>query len=295
MTSLQRFAATPDGHLSAGMRAAYARDGFLLIEDFVSPEAIVTLKQRIGDLVCQFDADTVRTVFATDSQDHAADLYFRHSGEKIRFFFEKGAFDSAGNLMAEKHRALNKIGHALHDLDPVFDRFCRDRRLAAIAGDLGLADPGLVQSMVIFKQPRIGGEVGMHQDATFLATEPQSVTGFWFALEDADIGNGCLVALPGGHRGPLKERFHYAGETLTMLALHNVDWPQDDLLALEVRAGTLIVLHGLLPHGSAPNLSDRSRQAFTLHVIDRSAAWSPENWLRRGDGMPVAGFSQGAR
>lgn len=294
MKSAQRFKATPDGHLSAGMRSAYARDGFLVVEDFAAPDAIAALRRRIDDLVAGFDAGSVRTVFSTENQSHAADLYFRGSGDTIRFFFEKDAFDSGGNLTAGKHRALNKIGHALHDLDPVFDRFCRDRRLAAIAGDLGLADPGLVQSMVIFKQPRIGGEVGMHQDATFLATEPQSVTGFWFALEAADAENGCLVALPGAHRGPLKERFHYAGETLSMSPLHDVDWPDGDLVALEAPAGTLVVLHGLSPHGSAPNGSARSRQAFTLHVIDRAAAWSPDNWLRRRADMPVTGFSRDA-
>ena len=39
--------------------------------------------------------------------------------------------------------------------------------------------------MYIFKQPKIGGEVVCHQDSTFLYTKPESVVGFWVALEDA--------------------------------------------------------------------------------------------------------------
>ena len=82
--------------------------------------------------------------------------------------------------------------------------------LAEVADDIGLADALALQSMYIFKQPRIGGEVGCHQDATFLYTDPMTVTGFWFAIEDATLENGCLWAAPGGHRGPLRKVFQRA-------------------------------------------------------------------------------------
>ena len=81
-----------------------------------------------------------------------------------------------------------------------------------MAADLGLADALVLQSMYIFKQPGIGGEVGCHQDATFLYTDPMTVTGFWFAIEDATLENGCLWAAPGGHRhGGLRQVFKRAG------------------------------------------------------------------------------------
>jgi len=70
----------------------------------------------------------------------------------------------------------------------------------------GIDDRLAFQSMYIFKQPHIGGEVGCHQDATFLYTDPVTVVGFWFAIEDATLGNGCLWAAPGGHREPLRQR-----------------------------------------------------------------------------------------
>src|SRR5678816_2279691 len=65
----------------------------------------------------------------------------------------------------------------------------------------------LVQSMYIFKQPNIGGEVTCHQDSTFLYTEPVEIAGLWFALEDATIENGCLWAIPGGQRNGIKSRW----------------------------------------------------------------------------------------
>ena len=54
--------------------------------------------------------------------------------------------------------------------------------------------------------------------------------------------------------------------------------------------GTLVVLHGLLPHRSGPNTSPRSRLAYALHAVDRAARWAPDNWLRRRADMPVRGF-----
>ena len=66
------------------------------------------------------------------------------------------------------------------------------------------------------KQPGIGGEVRWHQDATFFDSTTISVTTFWFALEDATVDNGCLWTEPGGHRGPLRERFLRDGDTVTM-------------------------------------------------------------------------------
>ena len=146
--------------------------------------------------------------FRRATQGHAGDRYFRESGGAIRFFFEEHATDQPVAL------ALNKIGHALHDLDPVFDRISRQPRMAALARALGLVQPLLLQSMYLFKQPQIGAEVGWHQDATYLCTRPVTVTGLWIALDDADRDNGCLMALPGGHRGPLRQRFHRAGAGL---------------------------------------------------------------------------------
>jgi phytanoyl-CoA hydroxylase len=261
--------------LSVDQRAAYARDGFLVLEDFVPIADCAALKARAAELVAGFDPGPARTVFSTADQAHARDAYFLESGEAIRFFFE------------DDQRTLNKIGHALHDLDPVFDRVSRAPRMRALVEALGIARPVPLQSMYLFKQAHVGGEVDWHQDATFLHTEPNSVVGLWIALDDATIDNGCLVALPGAHRGPLRRRFTRDG---AMRTLDDTPWPDIEPVALEAPRGTLVVLHGLLPHASAANRSSRSRHAYSLHVIDASARYAEDNWLQRPN-LPLRGFT----
>ena len=219
-----RFKSTADGAATPEMQAAYARDGFLVVEGFKAPANATRCAPARTNSSKPRSLHRDQHLRGRRRSASRGRSLFPESGDEIRFFFEKGAFDEAGRLTKDKHAAMNKIGHAMHDLDPVFDRFSRDPKLANLARSLGLKDPGPVQSMVIFK-PRIGGEVDCHQDATFLHTDPVSVTGFWFALEDADETNGCLVGIPGVQNAGLRERFHYEGDRLVMDKLGEKDWP----------------------------------------------------------------------
>jgi phytanoyl-CoA hydroxylase len=277
--------------LNSQQLAEYERDGFLVLEDFASAAQCDEVRACAEALVEQFDPDGVRSIFSTREQTRTSDDYFLSSGDRIRFFFEEDAFDADGNLRQAKERSINKIGHALHDLDPVFDGFSRTTQLAQLAADLKVDRPLLLQSMYIFKQPRIGGEVTCHQDATFLYTEPLGVTGLWFAIEDALIENGCLWAIRGGHRLGLKSRFVRRPEGGTHFEIFDQSpWPHDLAIPLEVKKGTLIVLHGLLPHMSRANRSAKSRHAYTLHLMDASSHYPADNWLQRSPSLPLRGF-----
>lgn len=269
----------------------YQRAGFLVLPDFVSHTACDDLRSKAEQLVFEFDPRGLRSVFSSKEQSRLSDDYFLTSGDKIRFFFEEDAFHPDGNLKESKERSINKIGHALHDLDPVFDRFSRTSELERLTADLGIESPLLLQSMYIFKQPKIGGEVSCHQDSTFLYTDPIDIAGFWFALEDATIENGCLWVMPEGHRLGLKSRWIRAPEGGMRFETFQLEpWAEENLIPREVKKGSLIVLHGLLPHKSLANRSANSRHAYTLHVIGGKAHYPPENWLQRSSEMPLRGF-----
>ena len=280
-----------DGGLSEAMLADYRSAGVLVIEDFVPVDACRKLRERALQLVDEFDPQTVRHVFSTTKQTQLDDSYFYESGDKIRFFLEDDAFDEAGQLRQSKHDSLNKMGHAMHDLDPVFNAFSRTPELEAVTRSLGYEEPGIIQSMYIFKPPRIGGEVTCHQDSTFIYTEPESCTGFWFALEDATVENGCMHFIPGAHKMPLKQRNYRRDDGKFVIeTIDDTPWPEERKLPAEARTGTLVIFDGRMPHLSGPNLSDRSRHAYTLHVIDQSCHYPANNWLQRSADLPLRGF-----
>jgi len=156
--------------------------------------------------------------------------------------------------------------------------------------------------MVICKQPEIGGAVPPHQDSTFLYTDPPSAVGFWYALEDATVENGCLSFLPGSHkRAKIEKRFVRKKEGCGTEFVDNegAKFPvgeefqegevEGEYKLGEVKAGTLVLIHGNLLHKSEKNVSKKGRIIYTFHVIEGAdAKYDERNWLQ----PPKEGFTK---
>ncbi|EMP34696.1 hypothetical protein UY3_08273 [Chelonia mydas] len=109
--------------------ATFHEDGFLVLEEFFTTEECDAMREQIDKIIAKMDVPPhCRTEFSTDEEEQlqaqgSAD-YFLTSGDKIRFFFEKGVFD-------EK---------ALHAYDPIFKQITHSSKV---------------------QQPGIGGEDGI--------------------------------------------------------------------------------------------------------------------------------------
>jgi phytanoyl-CoA hydroxylase len=272
--------------------ASWAQNGYAVLPDFWPPTTVRSLRERASAWVPRLPEP--RTAFSTTERAQIDAASLMDSASAVHGFWEPQALDAQGRLTVPREQALNKIGHALHDLDDAFSAACRGAAVQAVVRALGLQQPLLLQSMLIFKQPRIGAPVVWHQDASFLITEPDTVVGLWWALEDATVDNGCLWVEPGGHRGPLRERYERsASGALVMRALDHTPWPRgSQTIPVEVQAGSLVLLHGRLPHASSANTSGVSRLAFSLHLVSGAATYSPLNWLQREPHLPLRGFTE---
>ncbi|XP_046996695.1 phytanoyl-CoA dioxygenase domain-containing protein 1 homolog [Schistocerca americana] len=271
------------------IRTKLLQDGYVILDDFLSDAEVKELKTAGEELTDDLPEESSRTVFSTTQPKQNKDKYFLESSDKVSYFFENGAVDESGKLLVDAKVSLNKVGHALHLLHPTFEKYTFSNKVKETCWQLGFSEPVIVQSMYIYKNPGVGSEVVAHQDATFLHTEPTELVGFWFALDDATVENGCLWFAPGSHRSGVHRRL-----------IRNPDPNSDELLIftapapqyqssifqpVPVRKGTCVLIHGQVVHKSEHNKSQHPRHAYTFHVFDKKRAkYSPENWLQLKEG-----------
>ena len=261
----------------------FHEQGLLVLENAFTADQIASVRQAAERIVSEFDADKHRTVFKTNDRDAGRDEYFFSSAETVHCFLEEGALDEDGELNRPKELAINKIGHAMHDLVPDFAAFCRLPLIGEALRDIGYQSPQLQQTMYIFKQPGIGGEVRWHQDASYLIAGSPGVTGIWIAIEDSTKENGCLWMQPGQHKTPLREIYEvdWDSRSGTLTRLDDTPWVSGEPVAMEVKAGSMVFFNDHMPHYSSQNTSEKSRHAFTLHVSESGAEWPDTNWIQR--------------
>uniref|UniRef100_A0A669Q6D3 Phytanoyl-CoA dioxygenase domain-containing protein 1 n=1 Tax=Phasianus colchicus TaxID=9054 RepID=A0A669Q6D3_PHACC len=277
----------------------FREDGFLVLEHFFSLEECDSMRSSIQRILDGMEVPPhCRTEFSTKEeeqlQSQGSSDYFLTSGDKVRFFFEKGVLDERGNFLIAKEKSVSKIGHgtALSCAESSKCTFW-EVSFQELGRKLGLERPVVVQSMYIFKTLTLllFITVTPHQDATFLHTEPLGkVLGFWIALEDAMEENGCLWFIPGSHTSGITRRMVRAAQgASTCVEFVGSEPAYDDskFIPVPISKGGLIVIHGEVVHKSEMNSSGFSRHVYTFHVMEaKGTKWSKENWLQPTPELP---------
>ena len=214
--------------LSAEQSRFYAENGYLLIEDAVSPEALGALRRVAHEFI-----ERSRTV---SESDEVYDLDEGHGPDAPRL-------------------TRIKLPHLQH---PVFADALRSEGMKEHFRSFLGPNVVLQTTKLNTKAPGGGAAVEWHQDWAFYPHTNDDMLAFGLMLEDVGEENGPLMVIPGSHRGPILSH-HNAGVFCGAVDPDDPDFDLDRAVTLTGRAGSMTVHHARTLHGSAPNRSDRAR------------------------------------
>jgi phytanoyl-CoA hydroxylase len=245
--------------------AQYQDEGYTVVHDFLSRDAVEAILSDIEDLTA------TATVAHHDAGRMEMEPHQQPEGRKVRRLYEPCTH-------YPRFRALSESGELLDVIEQ-------------------LIGPNLFfhLSKVNMKPATLGSVVDWHQDLTYYPlTNTDSVT-VLFYLEDADAANGCLQVIPRSHRRVMD---HTSKEIFQGRVTEVVD--ASKAVFLEAKAGSAILMHCLTAHASAPNLSPhprttlimayRAADAFPIHLSARTEAQEAHVRLVRGEALTVARF-----
>ncbi|MCF3630114.1 phytanoyl-CoA dioxygenase family protein [Thalassospiraceae bacterium LMO-SO8] len=153
---------------------------------------------------------------------------------------------------------------------PWFNKLVRDPRVLDVVEDLIGPDILVWTSTFWIKEPRSPHVAAWHQDNAYFGLDPSVEVCAWLALTDADSKAGCMNVIP--WRGEAPRVLHHAPAQVDVSinrGTQSVVEPFDETakVAMELKAGSFSVHHGLCMHASAPNGADYRRIGLGFNYI----------------------------
>ncbi len=219
--------------LSPDQIESYRRDGFIMIEDFLSPRELTELRLAVDTAVAQL-GDSL--ICDEERQDMKRDGYY------ARIFTQR----------------IN-----LHRINETIKRFFLapdlGRMMAALEGVDGYR---VWHDQALIKEPW-GNPTAWHLDNPYWSFHSRHAISIWVALDDATMQNGCLYFMPGTHSEAVHERNVGITQELDDLFNKNPEWRDRQPVPAPMRAGSCSFHNGLTAHGAGANMSPGRRRAMT--------------------------------
>lgn len=236
-------------------REAYQQQGYLLVEDLVSPSDVERIRCEAVQLCRgEFACDALPPVPPGTSDEEATSRYL--------------------------------CIHQPHKVAPVVREMIVHPGIAEVLVQIIGPNVKCMQSMLFLKPPRFPGQA-WHQDEIYIPTRDRSLTGAWIALDDATVDNGCLWVIPGSHRdGYLYPQRDHNNPAEFDVSQESYGFDDAGEIPVECRAGAVLFFNGYLLHRSRKNRSSVYRRVLVNHYMN---AYSLLPWyLTAEDRVPVA-------
>ena len=148
-------------------------------------------------------------------------------------------------------------------LHPAYDRVLRCEHILDMVAQL--VGPAIRHfgGKLNMKSAGFGSPVQWHQDYAF--GNPRSnddILAVGVAIDDMTPKNGCLLVVPGSHKGPIYN--HYQDDVFAG-AVTDPDFQPNPVEPVQLNAGDISIHHGRLLHASAQNTTrDRPRRLYLM-------------------------------
>lgn len=226
------------GMLTDEQKAAFARDGVLMVEDAVKPELLKRLRA---------DFDT----WVEESQGHDKPYGVTVDG-RPRFDLEPGDGDKPAQL--RRVQAPTEVSDAYYEA-------MADSRMTDMVADLIGPDIKLHHTKINSKLPGAKTEVKWHQDFPYTPHSNADLVTALLMIDDVTEENGPLAVAPGSHKGPIFSLWHEGVFTGAVDPQAESEMKKTARLCMG-KAGSVCLMHTRLAHGSEPNLSTMPRTLF---------------------------------
>ncbi len=154
---------------------------------------------------------------------------------------------------------------------PFFDQLMRDNRILDMLSQLVGPAIRAQGNKLNMKPPEVGSPVEWHQDFAHYPHTNDDLCAVGIALDDATEENGCMMVVPGSHRGPIFDH-HQDGYFIGAISPTRDQIDLSTAVPLAIKAGSISIHHARTLHGSALNTSSHSRRLL-LYQYAAVDAW----------------------
>jgi phytanoyl-CoA hydroxylase len=222
-------------------KAAYERDGYVVVPQIISAQKLAEVRNMIDQAM----AGTIKP-------DRVAKPDF-----KIQY--EPGVKDDPNTSRTEKIRIMFDLCHT-HQF--FWDLATCPEILDAVENLIG-PNINLYTDQMFAKPARHGSEVPYHQDSAYWPKAEPRLLSCWLAIDDVTIENGCVRFIPGTHKTVIPH-FNDKTRKTNPIGIKPEQVQSEQEIPVEMKAGSASFHHSLAVHRSFPNNSNRSRRGLVI-------------------------------
>ncbi|RKN80689.1 phytanoyl-CoA dioxygenase family protein [Paenibacillus ginsengarvi] len=223
----------------------YRENGFVQIDNVLTPEELAELREYLDEAMTDEDGNS----FATDKQGGS---YYRVLNQKVNTWRDHG-------------------GMAKYVLHPRFAELAR--RLT------GASAIRLFHDHALFKMPGDSKPTPWHQDMPYWPMNEKGALSIWITLDDVDENNGCMMFVPGSFKAGKLKGINFLDPQNINDYVEDPEIAATQPVIVRMKAGSCTFHDGLTFHYAHSNKTDKPRRVLAIIYMPDGTTFNGKNHL----------------